>query len=392
MATRSYVYYFARIVPAYRIAALADLNDRLDDRLVVCSGAPPPGSSLGAIESAPDMGIRNLTLKNTWVSGERVHFQHFMPSFRHFGTPSAILAEESPRSISLPLLMLWARRHDVPIGLWGHFSSNTREHSDVTWRDRYRRFLAGRADACVCYTAAIAENLGRTVSRDRIFVATNTIDTSLLFALHDRLAAEGRESVRRRVGLPEGIPLVAFIGRLTDAEETDGLIDLAAYLQNKSDVGLVVIGDGPARASLEQRIGQERLRHAFVLGAMRSFAESAPFLYASDVLVIPGPAGLAVNHAFALGLPVVTLRARSGMRFHGPEIDYIQNGVNGLVVERGSPEALAQGVERVLERREAYSEAARSYARRHLSLERMVDGLEAAVSALEARGSELHTL
>lgn len=392
MATRSYVYYFARIVPAYRIAALAELNDRLNDRLVVCSGAPPAGSSLGAIDAAPDESIRKLTLRNTWISGERVHFQQFLPAFRRFGTPSAILAEESPRSISLPLLMLWARRHDVPLGLWGHFSSNAREPSDSTWRDSYRRYLAGRADACVCYTAAIAESLGRTVPRDRIFVATNTVDTSSLFALHDRLAAEGRGPVRRRVGLPEGIPLMAFIGRLTDVEEMAGLVDLAADLQKKQDVGLVIIGDGPARASLEQHIGREGLRHAFVLGAMRSFVESAPFLFASDVLVIPGPVGLAVNHAFALGLPVVTLRARPGMRFHGPEIDYIQDGVNGLIVERGSPEALARGVERVLQRREAYSEAARTYARRHLSLERMVDGLEAAVHALEARGSELHPL
>lgn len=383
MPANSYVYYFARIVPEYRVPVLAELNDRLGDRLVVCSGTPPSGSSLEVISAAPGSRIRTVSLKNSWFAGESGHFQNFLPAFREFGMPSAILAEESPRSISLPLMMIWAKRHDVPIGLWGHFSSNARDDSNETWRDRYRWFLAGRADACVCYTSAIADRLVRSAPRDRIFVATNTLDTPTLFMLHDQLSKEGRLDVRQRLGLPEEMPLLAYIGRLTEDKQVDTLIDVTAALQRKRDVGLVIVGDGPTRAVLEERARQQQLRHTFFLGAMHSLEESAPFLFASDVLVLPGPVGLAVNHALSLGLPVIARRAHAGMRFHSPEIDFIQHDVNGLVVDRDASHALQQGVEHILEHRESFSNAAVAYARQHLTLERMVDGLEAAVEAME---------
>src|SRR3546814_15903003 len=49
----------------------------------------------------------------------------------------------------------------------------------------------------------------------------------------------------------------------------------------------------------------------------------------ADALVIPGYVGLAVNHAFAQGLPVVTRRHE----LHSPEVEYIEHGRNGLIVD-----------------------------------------------------------
>ena len=49
---------------------------------------------------------------------------------------------------------------------------------------------------------------------------------------------------------------------------------------------------------------------------------------ASDAVVIPGYVGLAVNHAFAHGLPVITCQSE----IHSPEIEYIENDVNGLIL------------------------------------------------------------
>ena len=380
------VYYFTRIVPEYRTGALDALNKRLGGRLVVCSGDPPQGSSLGSLGSLNASSVANVRLRNLWISGERSHFQNFLPAFSRYGRPSAILAEESPRSVSLPMLMYWAARHNVPLGLWGHFSSNRRGDSGRSWQDRYRRALARRADACVCYTDAIARRLDG-VPPERIFVARNTLDTPTLFALHDRLAAEGKTAVRQRLGLNEHVDFLSFSGRLTEAKGATVLIDLVEHLQREREIGLIVIGDGPLRGEMERQSERRRLRDIHFLGPLTSYDDSAPYLFASDLLVLPGVAGLAINHAFALGLPVVTRAAPDESRYHGPEIDYIVNGSNGLIMPTGAVEDLAQGVTRILDRRQAFSEAARAYARRHLRLEGMVDGLEAAIRHLEGRGA-----
>ena len=64
---------------------------------------------------------------------------------------------------------------------------------------------------------------------------------------------------------------------------------------------------------------------------------------------------------------------------HGPEAEYVRSGETGLLCSVRSSEALAAAVREVLAARERYSVNALAYAREHLMLDRMVDGLEAAI-------------
>jgi len=103
-------------------------------------------------------------------------------------------------------------------------------------------------------------------------------------------------------------------------------------------------------------------------------------------VVIPGAVGLAINHAFAHGLPLVT---RTGA-LHGPEIEYLEDGVNGRLVE-GDLDAFARGIAEVVgapdRRAELASGALRSGGA--LGLDAMVDAFDQAVAAVtsgERRG------
>ena len=97
-------------------------------------------------------------------------------------------------------------------------------------------------------------------------------------------------------------------------------------------------------------------------------------------MLMPGYLGLAVNHAFAFGLPVVSFRhPAGGVKFHSPEVEYVRSGETGLLCSGNSSEALAAGVREVLADRERYSANALAYAQEHLTLSSMVDGLEAAI-------------
>jgi starch synthase len=79
-----------------------------------------------------------------------------------------------------------------------------------------------------------------------------------------------------------------------------------------------------------------------------------------DVLVAPShqePFGTVLSEAMAVGTPVVATRV-------GGLAEVVEDGVTGMLVEPGDPPALAAGVLRVLERREAMGAAAREAARR----------------------------
>jgi hypothetical protein len=58
---------------------------------------------------------------------------------------------------------------------------------------------------------------------------------------------------------------------------------------------------------------------------------------------MPGLVGLGILDCFALETPLITTE----FQFHSPEIDYLQNGINGIISEN-SLESYVQAVQLVL--------------------------------------------
>jgi hypothetical protein len=110
-------------------------------------------------------------------------------------------------------------------------------------------------------------------------------------------------------------------------------------------------------------------------------------------MLIPGYLGLAVNHAFAFGVPVVSQASPGAMRFHSPEVAYIKQGENGLLSEHGSRAAMIRALDEVLDDQKRYSRNALRFARRHLTVGRMVEGIHAAIAfaAAESVGRDRKT-
>ncbi len=135
---------------------------------------------------------------------------------------------------------------------------------------------------------------------------------------------------------------------------------------------------------MKARVAREALTDVHFLGALPAWADSAPYLFAADLMLMPGYLGLAVNHAFAFGLPVVSQATPDpAIRFHSPEVAFLQPGQNGLLARHDDPAALLEAVERVLADRMRFSKNAYDYARTHLTIDQMVDGLEAAIGFVE---------
>ncbi|MGH8020132.1 MAG: glycosyltransferase [Opitutaceae bacterium] len=90
------------------------------------------------------------------------------------------------------------------------------------------------------------------------------------------------------------------------------------------------MGSGCARRELEglsERLGLTT--SVRFLGEITNEDELLGFFENAVAYISPGSVGLGVLHAFAFGVPVATCR---GCR-HGPEYEWIRDGVNGLCME-----------------------------------------------------------
>jgi glycosyltransferase involved in cell wall biosynthesis len=138
-----------------------------------------------------------------------------------------------------------------------------------------------------------------------------------------------REELRARLGF-DG-PTLAFAGRLTAQKS----LDLGIEAARRAGVALVIAGDGPDRGALEQ------LGYGRFLGPLSRRGVLELFLAADASLLSSAWENFphTVVESLAVGTPVVATRT-------GGVAEVLEDGVNGLVVEPGDVDALADAIER----------------------------------------------
>jgi glycosyltransferase involved in cell wall biosynthesis len=160
------------------------------------------------------------------------------------------------------------------------------------------RWTFDRGDVVFCYTDEDRDRLREFGVSASVEVVPNGIDTS-------RFTPEGPTSDR----VPEGGPVVLFVGRLVAGKEPrDAVAAFDRLRETHPDARLVVCGDGPLRDPVEREITERGLAGAVTLLGHVPYDEMPAVYRAADALVLPSRAeGLprTVLEALAAGVPVV---------------------------------------------------------------------------------------
>ena len=142
---------------------------------------------------------------------------------------------------------------------------------------------------------------------------------------------------------------VLFVGRLVENKGCVHLIRAMALVQEQlPEAELLIVGDGPLRASLEAEARGQVRRYRFA--GMRPHDEVRRAMHQASVLVMPSietasgdseGLGMVMCEAQAIGLP--------GIAFRGTGVEEaLANGESGLLVNPGDEPALAEAILRVL--------------------------------------------
>jgi glycosyltransferase involved in cell wall biosynthesis/GT2 family glycosyltransferase/SAM-dependent methyltransferase len=264
-----------------------------------------------------------------------------------------------------------ARLAGTPLAILNdHHSAEVLLHRKrlVMWADGLAtRTLAHRVLAPSTYMKEILIRDER-VPAEAIAVIPYGLDLERL-----RSSPGSRDRLRKELGVEDRIVLGAF-GRLHWVKNVPGLLEaFAAVARERSDVVLVVAGDGPERGRLSEIASSlsiaERVRF---LGFRPDVAD---LLSAVDVLVHASLVECSVQvvaEAFALRKPVVSTAV-------GGAMELVDNGVNGYLVPPGDVTALRSALVTMLGRRDdwtAMGEAGRARVERRAA-ERVVPLYEA---------------
>lgn len=212
--------------------------------------------------------------------------------------------------------------------LWGQ-GRNFRALSPGSSAERFKRWFSRRPDWWFASTDRSAEVvLAEGYPRNRITVLNHAQAMAPVRERTEPMSVEGEGRAMHDLGISPG-PVGLLLGRLGAETRVGFALEAAARVrQQVPGFQLVVVGEGPARAQVEDAVRQSRSEGGWILWlGHRSGAEKAALLRRADLLINPGSVGQVMLESFVAGTPLVTCELLS----HGPERAYLRHGENGWV-------------------------------------------------------------
>jgi glycosyltransferase involved in cell wall biosynthesis len=246
----------------------------------------------------------------------------------------------------------------------------TRHVSTAVNANATTRWLYGRGAAHIVTTGeAIRRQLASQLRLplDRLTSVPTGIDLAR-FIPGDRDAARQQLGLRRRCTL-------GSVATLRDWKGHDYLFEaLALDRERWQDWDVIIVGDGPHRQKLEERVGGLGLSN--IVRFVGQQENVVPWFQALDLFTLPsfGEEGVpqSIMQAMACSIPVVSTPV-------GAISEAVSHELTGLLVAARSPVALAQGLSRLRDDpacRTRFGAMGRARASRDFGIDKMLDRME----------------
>lgn len=317
-----------RRAPKYRVPFFNGLRAELDEHgvdLEVLVGGTDEGAARGDAGDLP--WATEVPSLRVMLRGHEVVLQSVL---RQCSDADLVVMEQAAKMVTNNLVLALGRRHSGPrTAFWGH-GRNMNSRRRTMLGEWWKRATIRRVDWFFAYTPSVADYVvSMGLPREQVTDVRNSTDTAVLRKFRADITAAETASCREELGLGRG-PVALYTGSLYAEKELGLLIDIGDHtVKALPDFHLVVVGDGPDRAALEEHAASRTWLHVVGTKFGRDLARIAS---TASLMLIPGAIGLVVVDAAALGLPVIT----TAMADHGVEIDYLEHGVNGLICPSNS--------------------------------------------------------
>jgi glycosyltransferase involved in cell wall biosynthesis len=230
-----------------------------------------------------------------------------------------------------------ARIAQTPVVI-AHYHSTYDHHWNRTMV-LYERILMRDTQAFICVSKAVKEYLQNLIGlpEDRTRIVHNCVDVKRFDLGRDR------KELRKKLDLPQDVPIIAMVGRLTQVKDIPTFIKAIPFVRMEYPKALfLLVGDGEDREELHNLVGLSALSKAIrFLGARQDVPE---ILNAVDCVALPSLVEgfpRVLLECFASRTPIVATPA-------GGVTELLRHGQNGLQIPFSDPESLAQAVLRTL--------------------------------------------
>ncbi len=312
----------------YRVAFYGLLREELREhgislRLIFSDGLDEDRAKgdQAAIDWAERRPMREISVRGSTLL--------WQPAFDAARDADLIITEQASKQLFNIVLVFGQRFLKTRHAFWGH-GKNFHAPFEGGDGEGLKRKLTSKAHWFFAYNALSRDAaIDAGMPADRVTSVMNSTDTRRIREVMAALPSDNDAQVRAEVGIGSG-PVVTFIGGLYPHKRPEFLVEAAKHLrQLVPDVEFLVIGSGSLAHFVADAAETNDWIH--MMGAQYG-DERVRLASVATLQMMPGMVGLNIVDAFALGLPTVT----TDIAYHSPEIDYLEEGVNGITVS-GDP-------------------------------------------------------
>lgn len=309
------------------------------------------GIELGLIYGQPEPAeaSRQDVVHLEWATERRTRFLalgrrrlYWQPCLGDALRADLVIVEQASKlMVNYPLLALQVAGV-TRLAFWGH-GRTPKATAPSRVGEAAKAFMSRRVHWWFAYNELSASHV-RDLGFDpqRITAIQNAIDTRALAAAAAAVTERELDGLRAGLGL-EGTNVCIYVGAMYREKRLPFVIAACELIRKRvPDFEMLFLGAGPDRPMIQEAVARNSWMH--YLGPLFDDVR-VPYFRLAKLALMPGGVGLGVLDSFTLEVPMLT----TAVPYHGPEIEYLHDGVNGVIVnDSDSPGAYADAVATLL--------------------------------------------
>jgi len=261
----------------------------------------------------------------------------WQPSLDKVVQADLVIVEQANSLLINYLLIPLSKVMKFKLAFWGHGANLQEDPNSI--KNKFKYFFLKRPHCWFAYTQGVKKFLSsKGVKTEHITVVNNAIDTVSLKRQYDDYSEAELNTIKQDLGI-KGDNIAVYCGGIYADKRIEFLIEAGEQIKKEvKDFQLIFVGAGPEQNKVEEVA--KKYNWIYYMGPKFGL-ERVPYFKMSKLFLMPGLVGLAILDTFATQTPMVT----TDYPFHSPEIEYLDDGENGIITANNMESYVKQVVE-----------------------------------------------
>lgn len=289
--------------------------------LVLVYGKMKKSNNLSGDEIDLEWGklIRNNYIK---IMGVELVWQ---PCLNLIKDADLIIVEDASRLLINYFIMLKCRFSKCKFAFWGH--GRNLQDTPSSLKNKIRYLFLRKADRWFAYTSGVKHFLvSKNVPENKITVVQNSFNTSGLISAYKKVDNQELKKLKKDLKI-KGERIAIFCGTMYPNKRIDFIIETCLRVKkNIPDFHIIFIGNGIEKDKIIRAATSNEWIHYV---GPKFNEDKIKYFKLAKIQLMPSAVGLGILDSFAMETPIITTQSS----FHGPEIEYLENGINGIITK-----------------------------------------------------------